>query len=129
MLMIMSVVRMMYARFIRTIPSCCIAYCTLLLLSSLDYENIKFLAKKQRSDWKSWGSGWRDGRYFYLRRFAKIGTFSSVLPPQGLFQPIYTILLHGVRALFANYLKLNVQTGNRTQVSATTMQGTDHCTI
>ena len=28
-----------------------------------------------------------------------------------------------------NTLHMNVQTGNRTQVSATTMQGTHHCTI
>jgi hypothetical protein len=46
-----------------------------LLLSTKD-ESIKFRAKKQRSDWKSWG----------------LGLFSSVLPPQGLFEPIYAVL-------------------------------------
>jgi hypothetical protein len=54
-----------------------------------------FAAKKQCFDRKSWGSSWDDGHYFYLSRFAKIGTFhvcASVLLPQGFFQPIYTIL-------------------------------------
>jgi hypothetical protein len=63
-----------------------------LLVSSKD-ESIKFIAKKQRSDWKNWGSGWRDGRYFYQVGSPRFGLFSSVLPPQGLFQPIYTVLL------------------------------------
>jgi hypothetical protein len=74
------------------------------LLSSLDESNIdesrdetiKFLAKKQRSDLKSWGRGCHDGHYFYLSRFDRIGNFHVdmfVLPLQGLFQPIYTILL------------------------------------
>jgi hypothetical protein len=35
---------------------------TNLLLPSKD-EN-KISRQKQRSDWKSWGRGWRDGRYF-----------------------------------------------------------------
>jgi hypothetical protein len=43
------------------------------------------IAKKQRSDWKNWGSGWRDGRYFYLRRFAKIRTFLVCLATSGPF--------------------------------------------
>jgi hypothetical protein len=53
------------------------------------------LAKKQRSNFKSWLSGWRDGRFFKLSRFAKIGNFdmnSSFLPLHSLFHPIYTIL-------------------------------------
>jgi hypothetical protein len=68
-------------------------------------ESIKLLAKKQRSDSKSWGRGWRDGRYFYLSRFAKIGNFHvymSVLPLQGLFQPIYTVLLSPSHYLFSS---------------------------
>ncbi len=55
----------------------------------------KFLAKKQCYDWKSWVTGWRDGRYFLLSRFAKIGNlhvYASVMPPHSLFQPIYTVL-------------------------------------
>jgi hypothetical protein len=48
-------------------------------------ESIKFLAKKQRSDWKSWRSGWLDGRYFDLSRFAKNGTFLVCLATAGPF--------------------------------------------
>jgi hypothetical protein len=38
-----------------------------------------------RSNWKTWGSGWRDGRYFYLSRFTKIGTFLVCLATAGPF--------------------------------------------
>jgi hypothetical protein len=41
------------------------------------------------ADWKSWGSGLRDGHYFYLVGSPRLGLFLSVLPPQGLFQPIF----------------------------------------
>jgi hypothetical protein len=54
------------------------------LLSSLD-ESIQFLAKTKCSDWKSWGSGLRDGQYFYLSKFAKIGTFLVCLATSGPF--------------------------------------------
>jgi hypothetical protein len=42
------------------------------------------------------GRGWRDGRYFQLSRFANIENlhvYASIMPPQGPFQPIYTVLL------------------------------------
>jgi hypothetical protein len=55
-----------------------------LLLSSKD-ESIKFLAKKQSSDWKSRGSGWCDRHYVYLSKFTQIGTFLIRLATTGPF--------------------------------------------
>jgi hypothetical protein len=55
-----------------------------------------FALEKELVQLGKWRRGWRDGRYFYPSRFAKTGNLhvcESVLPPQGLFQPVHTVLL------------------------------------